>query len=104
MDRLIDQFVQFQDVLGLFNDARVAMERLQELAALFEREQSDPRNLLLTLGALVQLNRDRAKEQRREFSRIWRKFPKRAKRLRRLISAVSRNTSRGVRDERREAT
>ena len=104
MDELIDQFVQFQDVLGLFNDAQVAMERLQELAALLEREQTNPRNLLLTLGALVQLHRDRAEEQRREFSRIWEKFSKRAKRLRRLISAMSRNTSRGVGHERREAT
>ena len=88
MAELIGQFVQFQDVLGLFNDAQVAMRRLRDLAVLLEKQHPDSRELLLTLGALLQLQRDMAGERRMEFLKIWKKFPKRRKRLNKLVAAM----------------
>lgn len=66
---LVKECVVYQDCLGMFQDARVAVEVLTGLAdepALRERPEG-----LLALGALIQLQRDTMNAQRERFRTLW---------------------------------
>lgn len=64
--------IAFQDRLGLLNDATVAERNLRKLAKALSGKLSDTD--LLSLGALIQLQRSIAEEQRLEFIETWNDF------------------------------
>ncbi len=67
---LVKECVVFQDCLGAHQDARVAAEMLSGLA--LEGALRDSPALLLSLGALIQVQRDAMSVQRGRFSSLWR--------------------------------
>ena len=67
---LIDSFVAYQDCLGLHQDAATAV---RVLSGIVEELPSDVRSdeLLLSMGALLQVQRDVQQSQRKVFARRW---------------------------------
>lgn len=84
MARIIKDLIRFQDCLGNHQDACMAMENIKALLS----ETSEEPSITLALGALVQVQRQRADRTRKEFTRIWNDFKSINKRLRRELSAV----------------
>ena len=56
MSSVIRGFVKFQDCLGLYQDAQVAMETLRELAEEIAGRPKAPAQLLLGIGSLIILS------------------------------------------------
>ena len=65
---LVKSFVAYQDCLGLHQDAVVALGTLK---ALTRGRPSDSEDFALSLGALMQVQRDVLKEQRARFLGLW---------------------------------
>jgi CHAD domain-containing protein len=62
MNKFIKSYVAFQDCLGLYQDAHTA--------------KGEPRKEeLLTFGALIQSQREKAIQHVKRFKEIWEKFP-----------------------------
>jgi CHAD domain-containing protein len=71
---LIGLFVGFQDCLGLHQDAATALHMLSGfLAELPPEGRSDA--FLLSMGAMLQVQRDIQKTQRERFARRWKSAP-----------------------------
>jgi CHAD domain-containing protein len=87
-ERLVRPFVQVQDCLGDFNDAHAAAENLVNLADSYEYRDSSSKEVLLALGALVQIQRDCAENYRANFLKIWEKLPKQAARQKKILSKL----------------
>ena len=79
MERMVRSFVRVQDCLGDFNDAHAAAEKLRNLADSYPNRMS--KEVLLVLGALVQIQRDCAENYRIDFLKLWDKLPKQTVRL-----------------------
>jgi CHAD domain-containing protein len=71
---LIEAFVEYQDCLGLHQDAITAERLLTETLEKIPNE-SRSEDFLLSMGALLQLQRDARQTQREEFVRRWRSAP-----------------------------
>jgi CHAD domain-containing protein len=80
----IRTLVGFQDTLGRHQDAVVARTTLEQLAGEVAPGADDP-GWLLTLGALLQVEREEAARERAAFVEAWAKLPKRLRRLRRSV-------------------
>ena len=65
---LVKSFVAYQDCLGMHQDAAVALGTLKALA---RGRPSDPEDFALSLGALMQVQRNVLKEQRTRFLGLW---------------------------------
>jgi CHAD domain-containing protein len=89
MRKAIRSFIQFQDCLGLYQDAQVALESLEEFARrMVKRGDPDP-ELMLAIGALMQVQRDIQEEQRALFLGRWNRFPKQVRGLQKLLKSGS---------------
>jgi CHAD domain-containing protein len=84
----IRTLVDFQDTLGRHQDAVVARATLEQLAGEVASGADEP-GWLLTLGALLQVEREEAARERAAFVAAWAKLPKRLRRLRRSVLAGS---------------
>lgn len=80
----IRTLVDFQDTLGRHQDAVVARTTLEQLAGEVASGADEP-GWLLTLGALLQVEREEAARERAAFVAAWAKLPKRLRRLRRSV-------------------
>jgi len=63
----------------------VAMDNLAHLAASMEEAQESSTDILLSLGALIQVQRDIARRQHEEFLKIWDEFPRCVKQLKKIL-------------------
>jgi len=89
MRKAIRSFIQFQDCLGLYRDAQVALESLEDFAQrMVKRGDPDP-ELMLAIGALMQVRRDVQEEQRALFLGKWNRFPKQVRGLQKLLKSGS---------------
>jgi inorganic triphosphatase YgiF len=87
-ESLINSFVAFQDCLGLHQDATTAIRILGEMLAevpLAERTEE----MLLSMGSLLQIQRDIQKAQRDKFTRRWESAPEMLAAWRRTDGAAS---------------
>jgi CHAD domain-containing protein len=69
--RAIRRCVRFQDCLGAHQDAAIALAMLEELTLALESRGEADREVFLAMGALMQLQRESARRQRRRFRRLW---------------------------------
>jgi CHAD domain-containing protein len=85
VDRVLDLFVEYQDCLGKFQDACVAIERLVKLAR--ERWSDEDKRLeeFLFIGGVIGAHRDLADRQRADFHTRWPSFPSKIRRFRRMM-------------------
>jgi len=74
-DAMIGSFVSFQDCLGLHQDAAAAVRVLTEIL-----QQAPPavrtEDFLLSMGSLIQVQRDIQLAQRQKFLRLWESAPR----------------------------
>jgi CHAD domain-containing protein len=93
--KILDALVQFQDCLGEHQDAVVAMARIRALAEEMAREGKMPSDQLLELGALIQVQREIARERRDRLQALWARYDRRAvrRRLARLLPPEPGETS-----------
>jgi CHAD domain-containing protein len=90
MGSLIGAFVAYQDCLGLHQDATTALRILAELLGEVVPE-GRTEELFLSMGALLQLQRDAQRAQRQKFSGKWSsaaELPALWKKLRESLSAA----------------
>ncbi|MBP1619514.1 MAG: domain containing protein [Acidobacteria bacterium] len=88
VEETIRTLVEFQDTLGRHQDAVVARVALERLVAEVGVGSGDPA-WLLTLGALLQVEREEASRERAAFVEAWARLPKRLRRLRRSVAATA---------------
>ena len=89
MRKAIRGFIQFQDCLGLYQDAQVALDSLEEFAQrMVKRGDPDP-DLMLSIGALMQVQRSIQEEQRALFLGKWNRFPKQVRGIQKLLKSGS---------------
>jgi len=74
----IRAMVSFQDCLGEHQDAVMAMARVQELANEVVRRGTLAPERLLDLGALIQVQREIARDRRGRLARLWSRFDRRS--------------------------
>ncbi len=86
--RSIPPLVQLQDRLGDLQDAAVAAEALGELADGVSPSDPSARQQLLTIGSLIQVQREIAASKRNSFRRLWGKLPGRVRRMRRALRVL----------------
>jgi CHAD domain-containing protein len=86
--RAIPPLVQLQGCLGDLQDAVVAAEALGELADGVSPSDPSARQQLLTIGSLIQVQREIAASKRNSFRRLWGKLPGRVRRLRRALRVL----------------
>jgi hypothetical protein len=90
---------RFQDCLGEHQDAVTAMARIQGLAAAAVRRSALAPERFLELGALIQVQREIARDRRARLARLWSRFDRRSVRpcLGGLGGAAPQNASAGDR-------
>jgi CHAD domain-containing protein len=88
MKKVTGQLVLFQDCLGLYQDAQVAEETLKSFIEKMGQAPEDPVELLLSTGALIQVQRDIQVQQRRRFTELWITFPKTLKNFQKILKPV----------------
>lgn len=76
---ILPVLVEIQDRLGAFQDARVAVARLLELAGEPIGAEAFRTGVLLAVGALAQIQRDRGRKELRGFRQSWNQFSKEAR-------------------------
>lgn len=74
MEPLLQAMVQFQDCLGEHQDAVVAAARVDALAREMAARGDLPPEALLDLGGLIQVQREIARERRKQLAGLWKKF------------------------------
>ena len=79
---LIKTCVKLQDCLGEHQDAIVAIGRYSELAAKLHEGGKIDLSGVLEMGGLIQVERSKASQRRRDFSGLWKDFLERYGRLR----------------------
>jgi len=86
-DAMIGSFVSFQDCLGLHQDAAAAVRVLTEIL-----QQAPPavrtEDFLLSMGSLIQVQRDIQLTQRQKFLRLWESAPRLLESWKRLRAQV----------------
>jgi len=73
--KMIDSFVEFQDCLGSHQDAVVAMKNLHDIIQSRYADGEASLNETLTIGALIQVNKEMILNERNNFMKLWRKMP-----------------------------
>lgn len=91
----IQAMVRFQDCLGEHQDAVVATARIQELAKDMVRRGGLAAERLLDLGALIQVQREIARERRGRLVKLWARFDKRW--VRKWLGGIEGRAPRGSR-------
>jgi len=74
----IRAMTRFQDCLGEHQDAVTAMARIQGLAAAAVQRSVLTPERLLDLGALIQVQREIARDRRERLARLWSRFDRRS--------------------------
>lgn len=95
--KILRELVAFQDCLGEHQDAVVAARRIRELAEEMDAQGRMPPEVLLELGALIQVQREVARERRGRLQALWSKYDRKVvrSRLARLLPAGAPETSPG---------
>ncbi len=78
----IEAMVEFQDCLGEHQDAVTATARIQELAKEVVQRGTLAPERLLELGALIQIQREIARDRRGRLRTLWARFDRRSVRTR----------------------
>jgi len=66
--------VQFQDCLGQYQDAQVAVDTLRSILDALPLGEKENTELAIATGSLIQVQREIAREKLSEFRRLWKKF------------------------------
>jgi CHAD domain-containing protein len=74
----IRAMTRFQDCLGEHQDAVTAMARIQGLAAAAAQRSILAPERLLDLGALIQVQREIARDRRERLAKLWSRFDRRS--------------------------
>lgn len=74
LEPMIKAMVKFQDCLGEHQDAVVAGRKIEALAQEMAARGDLPVESLLDLGALIQIQRETARERRERLAGLWRAF------------------------------
>jgi len=74
LDDLIAETIRYQDCLGRYQDAQVALDLLNAMAERFWKEAADGPEACLWLGECRQMFRYRARAERDQFRELWLKF------------------------------
>ncbi len=74
LEPMIKAMVKFQDCLGEHQDAVVAARKIEALAQELAARGDLPVESLLDLGALIQVQRETARERRARLAGLWRAF------------------------------
>jgi len=82
----IQAMVRFQDCLGEHQDAVTAMARIQELAKESVQSATVAPAHLLDLGALIQVQREIARDRRGRLAKLWSRFDRRS--IRKHLAAI----------------
>jgi CHAD domain-containing protein len=85
MRKVIKGFVQFQDCLGLFQDAQVASQTLRKFSAKSMKKGTATVDVMLGVGGLIQLQREIQDRQQARFLGMWNTFPRQIRDLRKLL-------------------
>ena len=85
MRKTIGGFVQFQDCLGLYQDAQVATETLHKFSERMMKKGSVSVDVMLGVGGLIRVQREIQERQHSQFLDMWNKFPRLIKKMRRLL-------------------
>ena len=85
MRKTIGEFVQFQDCLGLYQDAQVATESLRKFSEKMMKKGSVSVDVIIGVGGLIQIQREIQEKQHSQFLDMWNKFPRLIKEIRRLL-------------------
>jgi CHAD domain-containing protein len=75
MNKFIKSYVAFQDCLGLYQDAHTALGILDAVYQDMCQKGEPRKEELLTFGALIQSQREKAIQHVKRFKEIWEKFP-----------------------------
>ncbi len=89
MKKTVGQLILFQDCLGMYQDAQVTEETLDKFIKKFSKTPDDSIELILSTGALIQVQRDIQDQQRRHFTEMWIKFPKTIKNFQNILNLGS---------------
>ena len=85
MRKVIRGFVQFQDCLGLFQDAQVASQMLRSFSEKLMKKGTARVDVMLGVGGLIQVQREIQEQQQAQFLSMWNIFPRQIKDLRKLL-------------------
>jgi CHAD domain-containing protein len=85
MRKVIRGFVQFQDCLGLYQDAQVASQMLRKFSQKAMKKGTASVDMILGLGGLIQVQREIQEQQQGRFLGMWNEFPRQIKELRKLL-------------------
>jgi len=82
---LIKSIVAFQDCLGLYQDSEVSLSSLEELFQQLLKREPERRDLVLSFGALFQVQREVQIRQLEIFGELWGSYPQ----LKKEIAAIA---------------
>jgi CHAD domain-containing protein len=85
MRKVIRGFVQFQDCLGLFQDAKVASQTLRKFSQKAMKKGTASVDMMLGVGSLIQVQREIQEQQQARFLGMWNAFPRQMRELRKLL-------------------
>ena len=85
MRKVIGRFVQFQDCLGLFQDAQVASLTLRSFSEKSMKKGTARVDVMLGVGGLIQIQREIWEQQQAQFLSMWNIFPRQIKDLHKLL-------------------
>ena len=86
MRRVIRGFVQFQDCLGLYQDAQVATQTLRRFSEKIMKKGSASVDVMLGVGGLIQVQREIQEQQQTQFMIMWQGFAGQMRDLGKLVS------------------
>jgi CHAD domain-containing protein len=87
MRRVIRGFVQFQDCLGLYQDAQVATQTLRRFSEKIIKKGSASVDVMLGVGGLIQVQREIQERQQTQFMIMWQGFAGKMGDLRKLVNS-----------------
>lgn len=76
MKILIKTFIEIQDLLGAHQDSVVAISNLEKIAGELDGKSTSSKKILISIGALILLNRQIMKAARDRFDALWKKIPR----------------------------
>jgi len=85
MRKVVRGFVQFQDCLGLYQDAQVASQTLRKFSQKAMKKSTASVDMMLGVGGLIQVQREIQEQQQVRFLGMWNEFPRQIKELRKLL-------------------
>ena len=87
----IEAMVRFQDCLGEYQDAVVAIRRIQDLATDMIQRAEVVAERFLDLGALIQVQREIGRDRRGRLAKLWARFDRRS--VRKRLAALEGETA-----------